>query len=318
MRRRHSRKQLAEASDLPGSPSPDDLMPPIAPSDSQEVAAIPTLERPLYLLTFFTAKDPVWTLSGLSKASGLPSASCLRAIRVLEKYQFLRRDHMQYRLGSQLVRLSANAMASSPSRRLALPHLEHLHRLTTRAVSWSVLEGAEAFTVEVVASPERPAVRVQSGAPVDLFSGATSRILLAFAPQSVRRSVLERAWQQRPELRATGEILDGLARKAWLALDLREAPGDLCDVAAPVFQGDGSLVAALGMERPWRPAPSRAMLEQELSLLNQAAQRISRDLGYTREWQGDPTFFLQVMETLKAVSFREDAAVGSDLINYPG
>ncbi|MBZ9749893.1 hypothetical protein K7W42_03340 [Deinococcus sp. HMF7604] len=292
-------------------------MPPAQSTDPSDDPAVPTLERPLYLLTFFTAKEPVWTLSGLSRASGLPSASCLRAIRVLEKYQFLRRDHMQYRLGSQLVRLSANAMASSPSRRLALPHLEHLHRLTGLAVSWSVLESQEALTLEVVASPEHPAERVQVGAALDLSAGAVSRVLLAFAPQEVRRSVLASLWAEHPHTRPHQELLDGLTRKAWLALEVSRQPADRCDVAAPVFQGDGRLVASVGLERSRSMPPSRAVLEQELGLLNQAAQRISRDLGYTREWQGDPAFFLQILESVNILAFTEASSVGNDLVNYP-
>ncbi|AFD24710.1 IclR family transcriptional regulator [Deinococcus gobiensis] len=287
----------------------------LPPTDRQEDAALPTLERPLHLLTFFTAKQPVWTLSGLARASGLPTASCLRAIRVLEKYQFLRRDHMEYRLGAQLLRLSAQVQAASPARRLASVHLDQLRRATGCPVSWSVLEGTEALTLDVLGTGTDPVPdEGTAGLPLDLTRGAVAQVLLAFASLDLRRAVLGPLTAGPLPDQPHREVLDGLTRKTWLALDPRTA-GSSAELAAPVFQGNGALAAAIGL-RAAVPS-SRARLEHELHLLSQTAAKVSRELGYVREWHGDPAFLLQMLEGLGLLTLTGAAAVGSDLINYP-
>ena len=284
--------------------------------DQQEDSALPTLERPLYLLTFFTAKQPVWTLSGLARASGLPTASCLRAIRVLEKYQFLRRDRMEYRLGIQLLRLSAQVQTASPARRLASAHLDQLRRTANGRVSWSVLEGEEALTLDILGSATDLAIDEQTiGLSLDLTRGAVAQVLLAFAHLNLRREVLgPLIAQDRPDQRHR-EVLDGLTRKTWLALDAQTVGSGSLELAAPVFQGNGALAAAIGLQVALPNV--RARLEHELQLLDQTAAKVSRELGYVREWHGDPAFFIQMMEGLGLLTLDGAATVGSDLINYP-
>lgn len=273
--------------------------------------SIPPMGRPLHLLTFFTAKHPAWTLTALADASGLPKASCLRVLRVLEQFQFLSREGNTYRLGSQFLRLSADSQATSPTRRVALPHLERLHRASHDPVSWSMLAEPDAFTLHVVGTAERTSAWLRSGQPVDLTRGAVARVLLAFASLDTRRAVLDAGRPRGDQARVN--TLDDLARQAWLALDTLD-DGHL-EVAAPVFQSSGALAGAVGLLLP--PQSSRARVEHMLDLLSDAATQMSRDLGYTREWRGNVPYALRVHEHLGGLSFAEDTQVGSDLVNYP-
>ena len=98
--------------------------------EQESVKGVPSLERSLYLLTFFTREHPQWSLTELGRASDLPKVSCLRLIRVLEKYSLLARDGDLYRLGPGLLSLGAQVQESYPPRRVALPHLNDLRNIT--------------------------------------------------------------------------------------------------------------------------------------------------------------------------------------------
>ncbi|ULH13842.1 helix-turn-helix domain-containing protein (plasmid) [Deinococcus sp. KNUC1210] len=266
---------------------------------------IATLERPLYLLTFFTPRQTGWTLSALARASALPKASCLRSIRVLEKYSFLRREGDVYRLGTRFIELSSFVQDSAPARNIALPYLHQLSQRTGWSVSWAVLQGSEGLYAEVITAPGTTPPPIHSGQRLSLTQGASASILMAFAPQQIRqqtfssvRALLPTAGRPVADL----DFVDGLARKTWLAV-WNEPPGrGRVECAAPVFQANGKVVAALAVHGEAETSPDPAVLRQRLLQLSHGAEAISRDLGYSHEWQGDTDFFLQMLRGVQRLS----------------
>ncbi|WP_221089956.1 IclR family transcriptional regulator [Deinococcus aquaedulcis] len=267
----------------------------VAPSD--QAVDVPTLERPLYLLTFFTPKQPHWTLSHLARASGLPKASCLRALRVLEKYDLLQRDGDRYRLGRGFIAMKAHVQVHAPPLNVARPHLEHLQERTGQVVSWAVLDEMQTLYAEVLGAraPLPPGER--RALPGD----PSGRLLLAFAGRALRERVfLAVAARPGPEQDALN-TLDSVCRRAWFSAPLpHDGLGGAVQVAAPVFRAGGSLVAALGLT--WAAGPLTGTTETALRALADAAQTISRELGYTRPWAADPAFFLQVLRRVGALA----------------
>jgi DNA-binding IclR family transcriptional regulator len=64
------------------------------------------------------------------------------------------------------------------------------------------------------------------------------------------------------------------------ALDFEECEPGLACVAAPVFGADGAAVAALSVSAPAFRAGEERLLRQLAPLVTDAAERLSRDLGY--------------------------------------
>ncbi|WP_189069528.1 IclR family transcriptional regulator [Deinococcus radiotolerans] len=251
---------------------------------------VPTLERPLYLLTFFTPRQPEWTLAKLARASGLPKASCLRALRVLEKYELLRRDGDGYRLGSGFIAMKAHVQVHAPPLNVALAHMEHLREQTGLAVAWAVLDGQDTLYTEVLPTPGGP---LSPGERRDVLSDASGRLLLAFGTLSLRERLLGQAGAGR----ATLDTLDQVTRRAWLSPPRREdVASGWPQVAAPVFRAGGTLVAALSVS--WPDWPEWPLTAEALRALSDTARRVSHDMGYLRPWAGDAAFFLDVATKL--------------------
>ncbi|WP_217611706.1 IclR family transcriptional regulator [Deinococcus sp. GbtcB9] len=272
-------------------------MPPRMPGAVQgaqqvrEASAIPTLERPLYLLTFFTPQQPQWTLANLARASGLPKASCLRALRVLGKYDLLRREGDTYRLGGAFIAMKAHVQVHAPPLNVALAHMEHLRERTGLSVAWAVLDEQVTLYTEVL--PVGGAAPVAPGERRDVLRDPSGRLLLAFAPLSLRERLFGEAGAARPAL----DALDQVTRRAWLSAPRADdLPGGVTQVAAPVFRSGGTLVAALSVS--WPGQPDWAGAAPALSALCDAARRVSHDMGYLRPWAGDAAFFMDARARL--------------------
>ncbi|WP_157457854.1 IclR family transcriptional regulator [Deinococcus arboris] len=256
---------------------------------------VPTLERPLFVLTFFTPQQPQWSLSNLARASGLPKASCLRALRVLEKYDLLVREGDRYRLGSGFIAMKAHAQQHAPPLNVALPHLAHLAEQTGLQVSWAVLDDEQTLYTEVLPL-------AGSGlAPGDrraLLGDASGRLLLAFAERTLRERVFAGAAALDHAERATLDTLDSVSRRTWLSAPVaRDHLEGAVQVAAPAFRAGGRLAAALALTWPAAPTTWAGAHDTVQHLVN-TAQKVSRDLGYERAWVTDTTFFLQVLTRL--------------------
>lgn len=257
---------------------------------AREALAIPTLERPLYLLTFFTPQQPQWTLANLARASGLPKPSCLRALRVLEKYELLRRDGDSYRLGGGFIAMKAHVQVHAPPLNVALAHLEHLRERTGLSVAWAVLDDREALYTEVLPAA---GAALSAGERRDVLRDPSGRLLLAFAPLSLR----ERLFGEAGAARAPLDALDQVTRRAWLSAPrVDDLPGGVTQVAAPVFRSGGALVAALSVS--WMGQPDWSDAGPALAALSDTARRVSHDMGYLRPWAGDTAFFLDARACL--------------------
>lgn len=265
------------------------MLPPTNPNGD-----VATQERPLYLLDFFSLERPLWTLSALARASGLPKASCFRALRVLEKYRLVQRDGEAYRLGARLIALGSLVQESHPARRVALAHLERLRDETGHTAQWTVLDGREGVYTEVVQAHHGVRLYMTPGRRVPLHGGAAARLLLAFAPPPIAAEVLAgplpAVTERTPTDRETLAALVEDTRRSWLAASFGELVPYSAELAAPVWGARG-FVAAVSVGTAEAAYADRAVLARDARLLDAAAQAISRDLGFVGPWPVDAAGF---------------------------
>jgi len=100
------------------------------------------LRRAALILDAFDGADRL-NLSQIVAATGLPQSSAHRLLEHLVTLQWIRRDHMDYRLGLRVIELGARAVQQNSLRRAALPSLRWLHQRTGCVVHLGVLDGAE-------------------------------------------------------------------------------------------------------------------------------------------------------------------------------
>ncbi|GIW24497.1 IclR family transcriptional regulator [Meiothermus sp.] len=261
--------------------------------------AIPTLERPLYLLGFFSEERPYWGLSELARVSGWPKATCLRSLRALEQHGLLVRENDRYRLGTRLLHLGTVVKAAYPARQVALPQMQALRDATGQSVQWVVRDGLEGVYLEVVEARSRVRLYIAPGRRAPLYAGASTRLLLAFAPLAVQEAIFQ--LERKPYTPATPVGLVQLkkllaqTRQTGFAASFGELEPHSAELAAPVRGPEGEVLAALslaGAEAHYRDPQT---LSGYLQALSESAQAISQRLGFAGPWETDLEGFFSLL-----------------------
>lgn len=227
----------------------------------------------LSILDAYTQGGSAYTLSELSRRTGLPLTTAHRLVGELEQWGGLERGaDGRYRIGLRMVELAALCPRGVGLRDVALPFMQDLYEATHQNVQLAVRAGTDGVYIERIAGRNAIAVRTKVGAHWPLHATGVGLVLLAFAPHAVQETVLAaplRRFNQHtitdPALlrRTLAEV-----RRTGVALSDRQIDDDAYSVGAPVYGADGGCVAALSVvissEDPgrasWGPAVRAAAI----------------------------------------------------------
>jgi DNA-binding IclR family transcriptional regulator len=219
---------------------------------------VKTLDRGLRVLTEMAqAREPLGARE-LSRRLGIDRSTVQRCLATFKTHGFVRQDarSRRYELGYAARALAASiAMkeqlvpaSEQPMRKLAAFAHETVC-LNLRDDRWRVL----LFQVECD-EPLRYALRL--GERYSLFSGAASKVLLAFLPEDELehlRPGIEAEWQRltpsTPNWRELEQALVKVRRDGF-AVTSGETVRGVAGIAAPVFDGSGQPVASVGIYGP--------------------------------------------------------------------
>jgi DNA-binding IclR family transcriptional regulator len=234
----------------------------------------------LGLLGLFTPEQSAYTVTQLSRRSGLPLTTTYRLVRELTEWGALERDDDGvYRIGLRLVEVASLCPRGAGLRDTALPYMEDLYEVTHQNVQLAVRDGLEIVYVERIAGRAAVNVRTKVGARWPLHATGVGLVLLAYAPVQVVDEVLatplktftERTISTPRELRtALAEV-----RRSGVAISDRQITMDACSIAAPVRDPSGDVVASVSIVVPddepnrlaWIPAVRAAAMGISRALL---------------------------------------------------
>lgn len=211
-----------------------------------------TTSRLFAVLGAFSRARPVMTLTQVAGSSGLPIATAHRLLRELTAYGAVERTpDGRYQIGVRLWEIGSLAPRHGGLRRIAGPVVRELRDTTSETVQLAVPTDGGALVVERLTGARRATDVTEIGAVLPWHATAVGKILLGFGPQEVLEGVAGR------RLRGftASTITDGRRLRAERATVLREriaySRGELtpgtASAAAPVFDADGRLAAAVGV-----------------------------------------------------------------------
>jgi DNA-binding IclR family transcriptional regulator len=193
----------------------------------------------------------------------------------------------QYRLGIKVFRLGAAVSQRFDERQAALPVMERLHEQTGETVFLCVRRGLEAVCIERIDGARVQILELRLGGRLPLHVGGAPRALLAFADKSLWDEYLLRA----PLTTYTNKTLNTpeLVRQA-LAEDLdtgvvisdEDVTVGIASIAAPIFNHTGEVRAAISLAGVV-PALLGEHRQRHVSMIRNAADEVSRSLGYSRK-----------------------------------
>lgn len=209
------------------------------------------VERALDILMCFT-KDSDLGLSEIAGAIGLHKSTVHRLLTTLEERGFVIRDPAtdKYRLGLKIWELSAHLSHNDDPAVLLLPQMEQLRDRLGETVSLYLRDGTDRLRIQAVQSNQAIRRVAQVGARLPLFVGASSKVLVAYAEDAVLRAVLDSPdWPAAVDREAYMSQLEEI-RRAGYATSYEEREPGAAAVAAPIFDRNGRVAAALSVSGP--------------------------------------------------------------------
>jgi len=197
-------------------------------------SGVQVLDRAVLVLDTL-ARNGASTLAELQRATDLPRPTAYRIAVSLESHGLVARDDDgRFQLGYRLAAWGAVAGRGLPD--AGRPVLARLAETTSESAQIYVREGDHRVCLAVHERPSGLRDTVPLGAVLPLERGSGGKVLLAWASDAARFDVAARD-------------LAAVRKRGWAA-SVGEREAGVASVSAPVFDGSGSVVAAVSVSGP--------------------------------------------------------------------
>ena len=262
------------------SPSPADPRSGPTPGDSY----VQSFARGLEVIRSFSARSPRQTLSEVAAQSGLTRAGARRILLTLQTLGYVESDGKYFSLTPRILDLGFAYLSSMPIWNLAEPVMESLAESVGESCSAAVLDGTDIVYVLRVSTHKIMSITLGVGSRLPAYCTSMGRVLLAALPDDKAMACLE-ASRREALTRHTLTELDALrlkvaqTRKQGWCMVNQELEEGLVSMAAPIKDRSGRTVAALNISGQANRTSARAMQDNMLQPLLEAARAISHLLA---------------------------------------
>ncbi|SLN63493.1 IclR family transcriptional regulator [Oceanibacterium hippocampi] len=248
---------------------------------------VPGLERGLRLLECFSRDRREMTLADLGRELALPRSTVFRLAVTLERMGYLQRvvGGKSYALGSRILTLGFEYLASMDLVEVARPHLTALRDATGAAAHMAIREGREIVYIARVASQAQLASNVHVGTRFQAHATSMGRVLLGALNDSdivnlYAGVALERFTEFTPG--TVPELLDIVEqdRNRGYVVSRFAFERGVASVAAPVRDASGRIVAAINISSPGSYIPLDELDGVIKDRVLESAREISAWLGF--------------------------------------
>lgn len=207
----------------------------------------------LAVLATFSRDRTHLSLTGISRAAGLPLSTTHRVVKELADWGALERSaDGEWHIGLRLWELGSACPRGQILREVALPYMQDLYEATHENIQLAVREGTELVFVERIAGHRSVELRTMVGTRFPLAATGVGMVLLAYAPTEIRDAVLAAPLERHTEHTVTDarRLRAMLAdiRRDQVAVNDRQLSDATVAVAAPIRTGAlGEVHAALGI-----------------------------------------------------------------------
>ncbi len=221
----------------------------------------------------------------LAERVDLPKSTVARLLASLEEEQAVEQTEAggEYRLGSGLIDLAGSAPRGRNLVAAARPHLLELAESLDEVAGLSIIDGRQVYYLDQTESSSNIQVRDWTGEHAPLHAVPSGLVILAHQPERFIADYLAGPLEQCTSWTMTdpGELRDRLEQirsigYAWVYEEFAE---DLNSVAAPVFEDDGRVEAALHVHGPAYRFPNPDDTHDHGMAVIEAARRLSQQLS---------------------------------------
>jgi DNA-binding IclR family transcriptional regulator len=242
------------------------------------------VERALQIMGCFDDEHPERGISEIAQVVDLHKATAHRIVTTLVNYGFLERaaDGQKYRLGLELTNLGFKVIRRMDLRTEALPFMTQLVQEWDETCDLSIFDQGQVFYIEVLRGNRALNIAAAIGQRLPAHCTASGKLFLAHLPPGELDTILnqplalytDKSTTSPDELRKQLEII----HRQGYAIDLEELEVGVCAVAAPIFNRQGTIIAAMSIPSPTsRMTPER--IPEIAEALKEATTAVSRRMG---------------------------------------
>ena len=252
---------------------------------------VQSVERAAAILRLLAEENEPLTLSQIATALGLAKGTAHGIVRTLAEIGFVEQDQRSgpYRVATEVFRLGWARLDQNELRSKAINWTDALAARTGESARVAAFHGGRAQVAHHVFRGDGGTQVLVTGSSVPLHASAMGKVLLAFDPGAGRsavnteltafthRTIIDRVSLHRE--------LAGVRDTGWAGSVGEVEPG-VAGIAAPIRDGGGHVVAAVGIEGSIdRVCDDRMRLRAALvTHVVRVGRAISRELGHGREW----------------------------------
>jgi IclR family transcriptional regulator, KDG regulon repressor len=250
-------------------------------------AAVPVVSaaaRAFAVLESLSRKRSVG-LEELSREMGLAKPTVYRFLQTLQSLGYARRDESdRWAMTLKTFNVGSRALDHLDLYQAARPIAEDLAEELGETVHMGVLEGDSAVYVLKIESKYTIRMVSRVGRRIPLYCTAIGKVLLAYSDQAERKAALEGVklvafTPKTIRTRASLETELRRVRASGYGRDAEEHEEGISCLAAPIFDLDGLVVAALSVSWPLFRYANGKESEKAVAVMV-AARRVSAILGY--------------------------------------
>lgn len=255
---------------------------PLVEGEQHPELSVKTIQRAASILRCFTVESPELGLTVISQRTGLHKSTVSRLLLALQREGFAQHNPEtgKWQLGLGLLGLSGVILAHMDLRSVARKYLQELASETQENVNITIRDGDEGVIVEFLASTKPIRYAGRLGQRIPLHSTSTGKVLLAFLPILERKKVLGKSGSTSigSNQKTLINTLDQVQEQGY-AVSHEEFEEGLSEIAAPIKDHTGQIVAAVGISGPTYRMGS-GQIEKFAEPLLKAAGGISGKLGF--------------------------------------
>jgi DNA-binding IclR family transcriptional regulator len=236
-----------------------------------EATGVRSVRRALDILGLLTEDQPTITLREIVDATGLAKTTAVRLVQTLEQCGLLWDTPAGYSAGPGLWRWAHLAHTSWELPRETRKLMRELAEEQQETVNLFMLRGLHRVCVAQQESPQPLRHVVRVGDELPLWAGASSKILLRTAPDSLLHRIAAGSPHGEghdKQLRVWADV----AAERGFAVSRGERDEGLTAVAVPVLGRTGAVVAALSLSGPSHRFPESAIQRFAGALVEAARQ----------------------------------------------
>lgn len=245
-----------------------------------------SIERTLSILEIVSHNSNGMSNSDISRRLKIPKSSASYILRVLENRSYLIREKEtgKYRLGLKLMSLTRDMLTHLDVRKIARPIMEDFVKKVKLPMHLAVLDNGRAVYVEKVEAESFVKMDIWVGHRLPVHTTAIGKILVSQMTDKEVTDILDLRGMERKTPKSITTQKKYLAelnkvRKFGFAIDNEENSLGVRCVAAPVFDSNGKIIAALGTSSTIMQI-DEGHLPKVLEIVKNSALKISSQMGY--------------------------------------